>query len=250
MITYNVGFINDIGKKRTVNQDKVFMRSRVVDETGYALYAVADGMGGYTDGDIAAQLCINALSLWWEHTIANPPEPAQAKVSLYNLFRKLNDQVLGLSKEKGQSMGSTLSCVYLIDNYYIIAHAGDSRIYKLYGNNVEQLTSDHSWVAKQVDAGIMTQYEADIHPRRSILINSIGNGNNFFVDISSGILEDHSLLLICSDGLYKYINAGTLPAYFGLPQQGLDNILKKIYNSPADDNISGIAVSVGMETAL
>ena len=249
MVNFETACICDVGKKRTVNQDKIFWETAVHEGKTYALFAVADGMGGLSGGEWAAEICMERLMDWWEEHIMEAsarPSPLDARQTLYDAFSLANASVQEASRRNGKSMGSTLSAVYFCDSEYIIAHAGDCRIYKIKRRSADILISDHTWVTRQVEAGLLAGDKAENHPQRHVLVNCIGSSGNFFVDITTNNLSAGEVLLICSDGLYKYIKLRSMPKYFrkyGI-KQGLNQILEYIYRLPADDNISGLAVRI------
>ncbi|MDR1913959.1 MAG: serine/threonine-protein phosphatase [Clostridiales bacterium] len=249
MISFETGRLTDVGKRRSVNQDRVFLESADIDGTTYALYAVADGMGGLSDGERAAEICMRQLADWWmEHIISasgDRPEPTKANFSLYDLFYSANDMVLRQSGLLGKMMGSTLTMAYFKDNKYVIGHVGDCRIYNIKRRSANILTTDHTWVAKQVEAGVISKKKAATHPKGHILTNCIGNKTNFFVDLSVNTIAVGEMLMLCSDGLYKYIKQRSIPKYFRNTslQHGLNKIRDYIiFKLPADDNISAVAV--------
>ena len=253
MVSFETACISDIGKRRTVNQDRIFLESAIHDGKAYALFAVADGMGGLSNGERAAEICVQGLMGWWEKNVmeaAIRPSPKEARQTLYDAFSLANISIQDDIRREGKNMGSTLTAAYFCDNDYLLVHVGDCRVYKIKRRSAVMLTSDHTWVAKQVEAGLLTGESAETHPQRHVLINCVGAAGNFFVDMAAYSLSEGETLLLCSDGLYKYIKQRSMPKYFrkyGV-KQGLNQILEYIYQLPADDNISGVAVKIASQS--
>jgi protein phosphatase len=123
-----------------------------------------------------------------------------------------NREVYGATKVSGgrREMGSTAEVVYVGGRDLLVAHVGDSRAYHLHGGEMRQLTRDQTWVNRMVDLGALTQEEADVHPRRSELLQAIGGHSDVEPHLVGTILAPGDWVLVCSDGLSNYLSSETL----------------------------------------
>ena len=183
------------GLVRDSNQDSVLPTSGGTGP-GPLLVAVADGMGGHAGGEVASRLAI-------ETTAANHDIPVDERVVKANEVisaESLADPVLA-------GMGTTVSVVEIQqDGAATIGHVGDSRVYLLRSGTLQQLTADHTLVARWVAEGRLTQEQAAVHPQRSMLMRAVGHGRPLQVDVIEERLTDGDRLMICSDGLSEMIN--------------------------------------------
>ena len=163
----------DIGKAREMNQDYYYV-SRNSDEI--KLCVLADGMGGYTGGEIASKLAVMSVKNYiysnYESTILNTD-------GIINLLKDATQYANMIVYEKTreiselEEMGTTLEAALIVDNKIYISHIGDSRVYKITNGNAKQLTIDHSYVEKLIDDGTITREEAKVHPQKNVLTKAL-----------------------------------------------------------------------------
>lgn len=190
----------NIGKVRASNQDNFVFRK--LDED--CLYAiVCDGMGGHNGGNVASELAVrnldSTLSAGYDEFIRN----RSIENLLRNAISHANGTVFSVSlKDEGlKGMGTTLVMTYVLDSKAYIAHVGDSRAYLYDGDNLTQLTVDHSIVQEMIDKGDITEEEAKIHPYRHVITRVLGFTSDVEIDIQSIDLAPTDIILMCSDGL-------------------------------------------------
>lgn len=171
------------GQVRERNEDALLCRP------GLGLWALADGMGGHAHGEVASALALQGLSQALERGAG-----LEAAVQAAHLA------IAGASAE-ATGMGSTLVAVRLEGDGFELAWVGDSRAYRIGRAAIEQLSHDHSWVQVMVDAGEMSAEEARRHPRRNLILQCLGRGEQPQVGLLRGRLAPDELLLLCSDGL-------------------------------------------------
>lgn len=202
MIEITIGSASDPGKEKTVNQDyhAYHMPQDGPNHKKGVLLALADGMGGHGGGEIAAKITVDTLiETYYNDTSGSIIE------SLNKAFLKANEAVIARQLENIDlaRMGATLVAVVIrkTDIYY--AHAGDSRGYLIYGNEISQFTEDHSFVASLVKAGAITEEEALTHPERHVITKAIGLNSELTVDASQidRHIEKDLYILLCCDGL-------------------------------------------------
>jgi protein phosphatase len=217
---------SDIGRLRSSNQDSGY--------SGVNLFFVADGMGGHAGGDIASALASQHLALA-DEPLENSAAAEQKLIDfIYQAKQKIDASVKEHPAITG--MGTTLSAMMVTGTKLTIAHIGDSRIYLARDGAVKQITSDHTFVQRLVDTGRISEEEALIHPRRSVLMRVLGDIEQFpEVDIETYETKPGDRWMACTDGL-----SGVVPA------QIMENILlNKIDVKEASELLIGEALEFG-----
>ncbi len=201
---------SDLGQVRKKNEDNY-----LVDALN-GLFIVADGMGGGVDGEKASRRAIETFSatLYNERDLirelaVNPSEEVKQKVRelMAKAVHAANKEILRMRKKLGAdvAMGTTISAILLQGNIGVIAHVGDSRIYRVRYRELTQLTQDHSLVAQQVRDGYITPEQAKFSPFRNVLIQAIGKEEKLDPQIDFIELMPGDQFLLCSDGLHSYL---------------------------------------------
>jgi len=205
-----------------------------------ALVLLADGMGGYEAGEVAAALAIRALrnNLLKQKAFAafagesvlssdhaekqdrpihteNGPFPVDVetcKTLLAAALQDANGQVYSAARAGlgGEGMGCTVEVVYVDGRHVVVGHVGDSRTYHLHEGRLIQLTQDQTWVRRMVELGAMTEQEALEHPRRSELQQAIGGRSDVEPALYDSRLKPGDWVVVCSDGLTNHTDADTL----------------------------------------
>ena len=186
-----------VGKVRASNQDSGYV--------GNHLFVVADGMGGHAGGDVASAIAVRHLQEQ-DHSY---PNVEAARDELYHSILDAGKALTEAVSEHPEltGMGTTVSAMIRVGKQMVIAHIGDSRIYRLRNGVLEQITADHTFVQRLVDSGRITPDEAAVHPRRSVLMRVLGD-----VDVDPEIdthvvdIEPEDRWLVCSDGLSGYVS--------------------------------------------
>lgn len=183
----------DVGKVRPQNEDSCL--AEIGD--AYALFIVADGMGGHLAGEVASQMAIDAIK-----RMAQENEIASISV-LRDTVCNAHEAIVKLAGENKNcsGMGTTLSAMWRGGHYMYVAHVGDSRIYRLRGGKLERITQDHSLVEELVRARIITKEEARNHPRRNIITRALGTPGENAPDLLAADMQPGDLWLLCTDGL-------------------------------------------------
>lgn len=181
--------VTDTGRRRMRNEDALVVRP--------PLFAVADGMGGARAGEIAARLAADAL------------ESARADVAgedgVASLIEEANRRIWqrSLTDPETAGMGTTVTAALVdpVSEKVAFGHVGDSRAYRLRGETLEQLSTDHSLVAELIQSGVLTPEEAERHPQRSAITRALGTDSAVEVAGWTVDAEVGDLFLLCSDGL-------------------------------------------------
>ena len=228
-----------VGKVRSNNQDSGY--------AGRALFIVADGMGGHAGGDVASAIATKRVM-----EADNPYQSAaEAEFALQAALIAANSQIAETVFEHAEltGMGTTVSALAVLDDQVAIAHIGDSRIYLLREDELSQITIDHTFVQRLVDSGRITEQEAMVHPRRSVLMRVLG-------DVESAPEIDTSILatragdrwLLCSDGLTGVVSHASIAAALssGAEAQAVaDRLIKESLDGGAPDNVTIVIVDIG-----
>ena len=161
--------ITDIGSKRKVNQDYIYNKD---DGIGLLsnLYIVADGMGGHKAGDYASRECVNSIVGYIEeHTECYTPI-SLLENAIINANNNINEQSNNNPELEG--MGTTIVAATIVDNTMYVANVGDSRLYLIRDDKMEQITEDHSLVEEMVKRGEITPTDAKMHPNKNIITSN------------------------------------------------------------------------------
>lgn len=200
--------LSDMGNVRSNNED-VGMFYRIADEEitrekGYLLI-VADGMGGHKAGEVASKMATEIISQeYFKNGNGN------IEKNLLRAFALANKRIYDLASTQKtyHGMGTTCSAFVVTGDTVYYAHVGDSRGYFLKNNSITRITEDHTYVQELVNKGEITAKEADTHPKRNILTNAMGTKPELRIDSGkcNYTFEINDRLLLCSDGLYDYLN--------------------------------------------
>ena len=234
---------SDVGKVRSSNQDSGY--------AGVNLFFVADGMGGHAGGDIASAITAQHVALADE-----PVENAQqAEQRLIDYIWQANEK-LGVSVAEHPDlagMGTTFSGIFVHGTSVSIGHIGDSRIYLARDGVVKQITSDHTFVQRLVDTGRITEEEALVHPRRSVLMRVLGDVEQFpEVDIETFETKPGDRWMVCSDGLSGVVPDGLMKRILlSTPtvQEATELLVGEALEFGAPDNVTVVLVDVVDGTA-
>lgn len=186
----------DIGRKREVNQDYVFVSDNPLGNLPNLL-VVADGMGGHNAGDLASRFTVEVLKKEIEESIEDGPEAIMKKA-----IQSANYQVRELAAKDGKlkGMGTTLVVATVIEHTLYFANIGDSRLYLL-NDEIRQLSRDHSFVQEMVRLGGINAEEAKHHPDKNIITRAIGAKEKVEIDFFEYRLKKGDIILMCTDGL-------------------------------------------------
>ncbi|WP_406248090.1 PP2C family protein-serine/threonine phosphatase [Microbacterium sp. M] len=236
--------ISHTGKVRSNNQDSGF--------AGANLFAVADGMGGHAGGDVASSIAIQRLAPL-DTTYATTDD---AQASLQAAATTAAGDLIRAAKDRPElaGLGTTVSAIIMVDEYAVIGHIGDSRIYLFRDDELTQITADHTFVQRLVDSGRITPEEARYHPRRSVLMRVLSDmDNDPELDMFVMPTLPGDRWLLCSDGLSGVVDELHVAKVMrqGLaPGRTADTLLKQALDGGAPDNVTIVLVDVGGQHPL
>lgn len=222
----NYGAVSIPGKVREKNEDNYL----VLDREEYQIVAVADGMGGHKAGDVASSIAIEVIKNY-TFKVDNIIE------SIRDCIKVANQKILVKSRNNPEynGMGTTLTLGLVSNNQLVLGHIGDSRAYLYHNDSLTQLTEDHSYVADLLRKGVITEEEAEGHPKKNLLLRALGLEEDIEVDISEYKLSSEDLLLLCSDGLTNMRTDGQI---ISILKENL-SIEEKVNNLSKDANAAG-----------
>lgn len=232
----------DVGHKRNTNQDYAGIFNN---EMKAPLVVLADGMGGHQAGDIASQIAVQYIGENWQNNKITTEKAT--KNWLIEKSQEANEKIFqkGQSHSKYLGMGTTLVGAFLLDHSFILANIGDSRAYLIREKEICQLTEDHSLVNELVKSGEITKEMAINHPRKNILVRSLGMPGKIEVDIANHKWQSNDYLLLCSDGLTNMISEEEILKIIQ-SNQTLDEITNQLIASANEagglDNITVLLV--------
>ncbi|MDO5391713.1 MAG: Stp1/IreP family PP2C-type Ser/Thr phosphatase [Eubacteriales bacterium] len=191
----------DIGRRRSVNQDYVYVSEAPVGNLPN-LFIVADGMGGHNAGDFASAFAVRVMvDSVKEDADFNPVKVIRHGIEVAN--HELIEQAKKSEERKG--MGTTMVVATVVGNYVYVANVGDSRLYVV-GDRITQITKDHSLVQEMVRMGELTEEDARNHPDKNIITRALGAEETVNIDFFDFRLEKDSNILMCSDGLSNMVS--------------------------------------------
>ncbi len=237
MTDFRVGSATDVGRVRSNNQDSFLVREG-------DLFAVADGMGGHQRGEVASALALQILGQAHD-------EPSTS--TLVRAVRSANQAVFDKAGADPdlKGMGTTLTALADVDTRegrrLGIVNVGDSRLYRLRNDRIEQLTEDHSLVASLVRQGRITAEEAESHPQRNILTRALGIDEAVAVDSWEVEPVAGDRFLICSDGLFNEVDENRIVATlrrFEDPGDAARELVRLANDGGGRDNITAVVVDV------
>jgi protein phosphatase len=230
--------ISNIGRVRHSNQDSGY--------SGYQLFFVADGMGGHAGGDIASAMVSQKVA---QIDTGYPNSAAAAsamKAAMLDANRALGQTVKSHYELAG--LGTTFSGMSVNGDEVTIAHIGDSRIYLCREGEMIQMTKDHTFVQRLVDLGRITEEEALVHPRRSVLMRVLGDVEDEpDIDTFTVKTQPGDRWMLCSDGLCGYVPEGLISMILSGPistEEATDLLVSEALEYGAPDNVTVVVVDV------
>jgi protein phosphatase len=235
----------DVGRVRAKNEDCYLADG----EAG--VFAVADGMGGHAAGEVASRLAVRVT----DKRLLECTEETEKADCLRSALLEANRAIREASREHPSraGMGTTATTLLVEANgQYAIGHIGDSRAYLLRDGHLRRLTEDHTYVQQLVNRGRLTDEQARLHPRSSLLTRALGTDDHVDVDLYRGSLHPGDRLLLCSDGLTGMMSDRQLADLLGSvpdPKALVDRLILVANEAGGSDNITVVVVDAVAEQA-
>lgn len=230
----------DVGAVRTVNQDTIFYTTSSVGLL-QNLFIVADGMGGHAAGDFASRYTVENLVKLLENS------PSKHLVSAIDDSIHLVNKMLVRQADENldlYGMGTTLVLATVENNILYVANVGDSRLYVI-GEDICQITRDHSFVEEMVSAGKMERGSSEYYSRKNVITRAIGSPSGVLVDYFEIELNGDCQIMLCSDGLTNMLTDKEILSLLrntnGI-QKRVDTLIEAANKNGGTDNISVLLV--------
>jgi len=224
---------SDIGCVREINEDAV---GHWPHDDGM-VFAVADGLGGAEAGEVASALALEVLSRELAQSSASWSVAKRLRRAFHAANLEIYNKAITVPELRG--MGTTLTATAVVGAILVAAHVGDTRLYLLRAGKLTQLTKDHTWVAEQVQYGVISAEQARKHPRRGALTRSLGRELIVGVDLLTTDAQPGDVLLHCSDGAHALIeDREMVPLLTRGPEEACRELIDLARVRGAPDNVS------------
>jgi len=235
-----IGQHTDIGRQRKNNEDSLLAivpeDPEVLAKKG-ALFVVSDGLGGHNNGEVASTLAIRTINAsYYQDGQENIPDALRLAIQKANMA----------IHQAGNGMGTTCVVAVLQGDTVYIANVGDSRAYLVRDGQLRQLSQDHSIVADELRAGLITKEQARHHPQLNIITRCLGTEDNVEVDTFAEPVQEGDLLLLCTDGLTNLVDDEELVkiVHDFQPAESVYQLINRANEQGGPDNITAIVVQV------
>jgi len=249
---------SDPGRIRDHNEDCVESRPDI------GLFVLADGMGGYNAGEVASgmatSLIADGLAEAWVPQDVDRQSREEAMALAERLIReqvaRANTAIFTTAQNNPEcaGMGTTLVVCLFYDNFVSVAHIGDSRLYRLRGESMEQVTRDHSLLQEQLDSGLITPEEAKLSQNKNLVTRALGIDPTVDPELHTHETQIDDIYLLCSDGLNDMIDDEeirlTLITLRQNPSLTVQQLVQAANDSGGRDNISAMLVRVAEPFAV
>ncbi len=237
-----------VGLVRSCNEDSYIYS--VDEESSNNLVIVADGIGGHERGDLASKLCTQKIfKAWRKQKISLEQSDENIMLFLKEEIKNANEHIYKLNKSMNlqNPMGTTMVSGIIGKEKLFVAHAGDSRLYRLRDNKLDCLTEDHSFIAELIKRKIISNEESKNHPFAHIISKSIGTALLIEPDFNTFDVKDGDKLLFCTDGLNIHLADPQIEVILESasdPFEATKNLVYAALRSGGEDNITVVCVFI------
>ena len=267
-MSYKVDAYSDIGTRKNVNQDALLIKRAKVNGIGdICMGVLCDGMGGLSCGEVASSSFVDRMDVWFKHELpgllmgqgatellsdSTPSSGnenididlalSQIETNWSSIIHDMNDRLKEYGNSNGIRLGTTVVAIIFLGEKYLAMNVGDSRAYKFNRKDLTLITHDHSFVQQQIDLGRMTEEEAWLSDKKSVLLQCIGASEVVTPEFYEGAIERNQHFLLCSDGLWRKLSAKEIIKV--APQRnGIQKLADMVMKRGESDNISGLIIS-------
>jgi serine/threonine protein phosphatase PrpC len=230
--------VTDVGKVRKVNEDAFLERPDL------GLWAVADGVGGASQGDRASRLVVEALG-----RVHKPAAAASFLTEVCDQLKTVNNQLQQEAEQQGghRVSASTVVTLLVFGGHFACAWAGDSRLYQMRDYRLRQISRDHSEVQELVDQGVLTAEQARTHPRANVVTRAVGAHEKLAIEMVQDRVRQDDIFLLCSDGLTKMLEDREIAALLGADrpiEMSVEMLVDKALERGATDNVTVVGIQL------
>lgn len=201
---------SDIGLTKTTNQDSLSIKVFNTKQGRMVFVVLCDGMGGLAKGEVASASVIQAFDNWSRTELPQLSESSIDDVTIRsqweNIVTQQNEKIKAYGAGLGIKLGTTLTAMLLTQKRYYILNVGDSRAYEI-NNEIKQITNDQTFVAREVALGNMTEEQARVDERRSVLLQCVGASEEVYPDMFFGDVLTNAVYMLCSDGFRHEVSS-------------------------------------------
>jgi len=244
--------LTDPGRVRDHNEDCIESRPDI------GLFVLADGMGGYNAGEVASGMATSLISdglqeTWSPRGLAGrgrEDTKALSEQLIKDQVARANSAIFTTSQNNPEcaGMGTTLVVTLFFDNFMTVAHIGDSRLYRLRGESMEQVTRDHSLLQEQLDSGLITPEEAKLSQNKNLVTRALGIDPSVQPEVHVYETQPDDTYLLCSDGLSDMVEDEeirlTLITLKSNPNLTVQQLVQAANDNGGRDNISAMLIRV------
>ena len=244
---YDFFALTDTGRVRINNEDAVAVHEAA------RLVLLADGMGGYNAGEVAAGMAISLVGAELAQWLEDAPTRtsiAAVRQALLACVENANQAILGAAQANPQylGMGTTLVAGVFWGNRLILGHIGDSRCYRLRAGELRQITRDHSWLQEQIDLGLLTPAQAALSSLGNLVTRALGVEGDAHLEVNEFVVEPQDLFILCSDGLSDMLSDAGLAELARRPMalaEKAEHMVAMANANGGRDNISVLLAHAG-----
>lgn len=243
-MTVHAWGLTDVGLKRASNQDSLLL------DPDLGLYAVADGMGGHSGGEVASSMAIQTLQ-----AVLNQERRTAPVEALKRAYQTASQRIFQRAQKESpelKGMGTTLVAVWVVNGTAYVGNVGDSRAYLIRRDGIWQLTEDHSLVAEQVRAGLIREGSGASQVGKNVITRSVGFEQFVECDVVERALIPGDGILLCSDGLSGLVTDRNLYELIsGAPAEEVPQLcVEAAKKGGGDDNVTAIWITAEAVGAL
>jgi len=233
-INWHSALRSDVGKVRKLNEDSG------LDRPDARLWAVADGMGGHSAGDLASQMIVNSLA-----KVKASVQLSEHVDFVEHSVLSVNNRLYELGRAHNQTSGSTVVILLGGERHCVFMWAGDSRLYRLRDGELRQLTTDHTQAELYIEQGLISRESAADHPSGNMVTRAVGAAASLFLDIDIAEVVPRDRFILSSDGLDKHVSDPEIAVAMqnGTPQEVADRLVELTLARGATDNVTVCAVN-------
>mgnify|MGYP002619546170 CR=1 FL=1 len=241
----------DVGRVRDHNEDDLLVPSEM------PLAVVSDGMGGHACGEVASRIAVQTLDRFYKESLEDAPATWPFRMPQLHVERdrmsaavKLANTLIyetGAGDPDKKGMGCTIDAIYFHQGRFYVGHVGDSRVYRIRGKQISQLTEDHSLLNDYKRMKEMSGEELESFPHKNVVVRALGLAPHVFVDILVEEYQKGDIYLLCSDGLSGMLDDETMlsiVARFESIDTASRTLVQQANEAGGIDNITAVLVRV------
>lgn len=252
-LEYRIAASTDIGITKKTNQDSFSVQLMDSRLGKMAVAVLCDGMGGLAKGEVASATVIDAFRKWTRNRLPSLCETGISDILIQNEWTDIillcNEKIRAYGRSQGIDLGTTVTAMLVTGTRYFIINVGDSRAYEIAGQAVS-LTKDQTVVAREVEAGLLTEDQAKTDPRRSVLLQCVGASEEIVPDMFFGATKKDAVYMLCSDGFRHEITEQEIQRFLSPSvmceksqmKQNMDALIEINKQRQERDNITVVSI--------